>query len=124
MGRIKPILKAKGFISITLCKDDLERLRRDASKSTCRTVTAYCRKLLLGKPVRVFYRNQSFDSFIEEAIALRKEMELLRKLGTFTPAIVERIIFLQEEIKRTINKIFDHVRKNKPCSENSGNPPI
>ncbi len=114
MGANKQGKKKIYCLSVPLYKEDLERLKRDAANSTCRSRSAYCRKLLLGQPVRVFQRDQSFDSFINEAIALRKEMELLRRLGAFTPAITERIIFLQEEIKKCINNIFDHVRQNKP----------
>jgi len=76
-------------------------------------MSEYCRKVLLGKPVRVFCRDQSFDAFIEEAIALRKEMQAVREGGPFTPEGERRLITLQEEIKKCINKIFDHGSQNR-----------
>ena len=107
--------RKKVTLGICVSKDEQEQLKQDASKTTCRSFSAYCRKLLLGKPVRVFFRNQSFDAFIDEAIALRKEMESLRGKA-FTSATMERLIVLQEEIKKCINKIYDHVSQNKISS--------
>ena len=113
VNRSKP-RKGPG-VSVALYKEDLDRLKQDAKKSTCRSLSAYCRKLLLGRPVKVFFRDQSFDAFIEEAIVLRKEMEALREKA-FTAATMERLIVLQEEIKKCINKIYDHVCQNKTSS--------
>jgi len=101
------------FVQIGMYKEDLERLKQAVSSSTCRSLSEYCRKLLLNKPVSIFYRSQSFDAFIEEAIALRKEMETMRQGGMFTPDGEKRLIALQEEIKQCINKIYDYVRQDR-----------
>ena len=98
---------------VALYKEDLERLQRETKSSTCRTLSAYCRKLLLGKAVTVFYRNQSFDAFIEEVVALRKELEVLRQTLPFTMDAEVRIIAFQEGIKKCIHKIYDHVCQDK-----------
>jgi hypothetical protein len=115
--------KSKGhldsYVTVGLNKDDIEQLRRATSKSTCRTLSEYCRKLLLGKPIRVLYRDQSLDAFIDEAIALRNEMRALREKGPFTPERERQLITLQEEIKKCINKIFDHACQNKNKQRNS-----
>jgi len=87
-------------------EDDFERLQQGLAGSTCWTMTEYCRKLLTGKPVTVFYRNQSLDGFIHEAIALRKA---LQQIGQDH----ERLVPLLNDIKNCINKIYDHVRQNK-----------
>lgn len=106
-------------VGIRLKKEDFERLRQESSNSTCRTMSEYCRKLLLGKPVRVFYRDQSFDAFIDEVIVLRKDMEAIRQGGPFSLEGERRLIALQEEIKKCINKIFDHVCQNRKGPGNS-----
>lgn len=94
-------------------EEDVARLKEDVKNSIYRKPSEYYRKLLLGKPVTIFYRDQSFDAFVEEAIALRKEMETLLQGGVPTPDGEKRLITLQEEIKLCINKIYDYVRQNR-----------
>jgi hypothetical protein len=100
-------------VSVLMFKEDWDKLNEGLSKSTCRSMSEYCRKLLLRKPVTLLYRNQSFDVFVDEAIALRAEMERVRKDLPFSMENEIRLILLQEEVKKCIYKIFDHVCKNK-----------
>jgi len=100
-------------VNVALYKEELEHLRQAMLGSTCRSLNEYCRKLLFDNPVRVFYRDQSFDAFVEEAIVLRNEMQAVREKGPLTSDGERRLITLQEEIKRCINKIFDHVTQNR-----------
>jgi hypothetical protein len=100
-------------VSVLMFKEDLDKLKEGLARSTCRSMGAYCRKLLLGKPVTVLCRNQSFDAFVDEAIALRTEMEDVRKDFPFSKENELRLILLQEEVKKCISKIFEHVCKNK-----------
>ncbi len=93
-------------LHIHVSKEDFQRLQQGLANSTCWTMTEYCRKLLTGKPITVFYRNQSFDAFIEEAIILRKRLQLLGQGD-------ELLIPLIDDIKNCINKIYDHVCQNK-----------
>jgi hypothetical protein len=105
--------RMRSCVNFALHKEDLERLRKTVAHSTCRSVSEYCRKVALGKPVRVFYRDQSFDAFTDEVIALRKEMQAIRENGPLTSEGEQRLITLLEEIKKYINKIFDHVCKDQ-----------
>jgi len=87
--------------------EEFERLRQLFARSTCRTYGAYVRKVSLEEPVQMIVRNGSFDSFVEEVIALRKEMASVRDLGPFTPENQERLLRLQLDIQICINKIGD-----------------
>jgi len=100
------------YVHVALFAEDLEKLQAGMRNSTCRSLSEYCRGLLLGEPITLFYRDQSFDAFIEEAIVLRKEMRSLREELPFTDEGEQRLIALEGEIKLCINKIFDHVRQN------------
>ena len=115
----EPKRRLNSVVAVGLFKEDYDRLKRAKLNSVCRTMSEYCRKLLLGKPIRVYYRDQSFDAFVGEAIELRKEMEKIREGGTFSPEGERQLIALQEEIKKCINKIFDHVRQNRKGASNS-----
>ncbi|MDO6433052.1 hypothetical protein Q4E93_20760 [Flavitalea sp. BT771] len=100
-------------LEVAVSKEDLERVKKRLANSTCRNLTELVRKSVLGKPVITFTRSKSFDEFIEEAIALRKEMQTVRQTLPFTPEGEMRLIAIQAEIKTCINKIFDHVSQNK-----------
>jgi hypothetical protein len=100
-------------LQVAVSKEDLEKVKKRLTNSTCRTLTELVRKSVLGKPVTTFTRSRSFDEFIEEAIALRKEMQTVRQTLPFTLEGEMRLIAIQSEIKTCINKIFDHVRQDK-----------
>jgi len=89
------------------------KLQRDWANSTCRSVSEYVRKIILHQPVAIYYRNKSFDDFIEEAIALRNEMQLIRLDARLDMASQERLIQVQEAIKKSINQLVDYVRENQ-----------
>jgi len=57
-------------LNIRLSDQEWNKIQHHASATTCRNVSDYCRKVLLNKPVKVFYRNQSFDDFEEELVPL------------------------------------------------------
>jgi hypothetical protein len=46
-------------------------------QSTCRELSGYLRKILLGKPVTVRHRNQSLDDLIQALILLRGELNFI-----------------------------------------------
>ena len=62
-------------LNIRLDQKEWDKVHKLTSNSTCRSVSEYARKVLLEKPVRVFYRNQSFDDFEEQMIRLLPQLE-------------------------------------------------
>jgi len=81
--------------------------------STYRSHAEYFRKMILGQRITLFYRNKSFDEFIDEGIRLRNEMRALREeLPVATPDL-SALIALQEEAKTILIQIFNHVRQNR-----------
>ena len=83
------------------------------SRSTCLNHAEYLRKVALGQRITIFYRNKSFDEFLDEAIRLRNEMQTVReKLPAAIPDL-SVLIALQEKIKTILIQIFNHVRQNK-----------
>jgi 16S rRNA U1498 N3-methylase RsmE len=69
--------KDKWELNILMTKSEQEEFVKAFKCSTCRTMSSYARKLLLGDPVTVMYRNRSLDDFIESAVQLRKELKLV-----------------------------------------------
>lgn len=62
-------------LNIRLSQQEWERVKKMAANTTCRSISEYARQLLLDKPVRVFYRNQSFDDFEQLMIRLLADLE-------------------------------------------------
>jgi MobC-like protein len=114
-------------LQVRLSADEFDAINKRFSKTTCRKISEYGRKILLGKTVTVFNRNQSLDEFMGEMIQLRKELnyighnfnQAVRKLHTLEAcAQYQTWILFQESrqkqlqdkvssIQEKINKISD-----------------
>jgi hypothetical protein len=101
------------LLTIRLKVKEYERLKERFANTTCRSLNRYARNVLSNAPVKVFFRNKSFDEFVEEAILLRKEMQLIREHLPFTKDSENRLVELHLEIKESINKLADYVSKYK-----------
>src|ERR1700761_1653080 len=62
-------------LNIRLSQQEWDQVKSLSSDTTCRNVSEYARLLLLDKPVRVFYRNQSFDNFEQLMSRLLAELD-------------------------------------------------
>ena len=115
------------WLHIRLNEEDYNRINNQFSKSTCRKLSEYARRVLLDKVVTVNQRNQSLDDFMTEMIRLRNELnaignnfnQAVKKLHTLNQLtefktwlilneknqkiLVEKV----EEIKSKINQISD-----------------
>jgi hypothetical protein len=108
-------------LNIRLSQQEWERVRSLSSNTTCRNISEYARLLLLDKPVRVFYRNQSFDDLEQLMVRLLAELEdfgdkfeeVVSKIGepgTALPLLLAAhgdYAKKTEEIKEVIIKIAD-----------------
>jgi predicted DNA binding CopG/RHH family protein len=57
-------------IYIRLKERDFEAIQKRFSKTTCRKLSEYARRVLLDKVITVNHRNQSLDDFMTEMIRL------------------------------------------------------
>jgi hypothetical protein len=115
------------WLHLRLSLDEYAKLHKHFSKTTCRKMSDYSRKILLGKPLIGTYRNRSLDDFMAEMIQLRSQLnsignnfnQAIKKLHTLqqipefrswiiTYELEKQILLNQvEEIKNRINKIAD-----------------
>ncbi|HLZ86464.1 MAG TPA: hypothetical protein VKQ52_04475 [Puia sp.] len=82
-------------LGIPMTEEEHQAFMKGYKATVYRSISAYARKLLLGKPVQLIYRDRSLDDFIETAVKLRKELKLLLAKDSFTPSEKER---LQQDI--------------------------
>ena len=115
------------IVALRLSAQEFTLLDRKFKGSTCRKLSEYIRKVILEKPVAVYYRNGSLDDSVKELIRLRNELnnignnfnQAVKKLHTLdqiaefkswiiTYELDKRRLLLQiDEIKKQINKTAD-----------------
>jgi hypothetical protein len=70
-------LGRKRIIGLRLTGDEYGLLEKNWKKSTIRKLSEYVRRVLFGKAVTVYTRNQSLDELVSELILLRKELNAI-----------------------------------------------
>ncbi|HEV7780314.1 MAG TPA: plasmid mobilization relaxosome protein MobC [Chitinophagaceae bacterium] len=69
--------KRNKWKNIRFTENELECLQRKFQHSTSSQLSHYMREILLGRPVVIKYRNESLDNFMEELIAMKKELNAI-----------------------------------------------
>jgi len=100
-------------IYVSLPPEEYEKVRSYLSKTTCRSLSQYARKRIIGEPVTVYYRDQSYDEFIEVGIQLKKRLDGLLLKNVFTDIDRQDLTREIRIIKELLTKIYDHVRQTK-----------
>lgn len=65
------------IIQARMNDQEFERFQSYRKKSSEKKDSTYLRKVALQEPVTVFYRNQSADDFLTEAIRLKRELNAI-----------------------------------------------
>jgi hypothetical protein len=112
------------WLHLRLKPEEYEKIHQQFSKTTCRKLSDYARKILLGKPLIATTRNQSLDDFMAEAIRLRNDLngignnfnQAVKKLHTLNqiPEFMHWIITYEIEKQILFNKIDEiknHIKK-------------
>jgi len=101
-------------VHVRLTDQEFEKIQAQFSRSTCRKLSEYIRRVLLSKPVTMNQRNQSLDDFMAEMITLRNE---LNAIGNNYNQTVKRLHTLDdlEDIKTwlMINEAARKIIQNK-----------
>jgi len=62
------------WLTVRLNDEEYAELQRLFKNTTCRQLSDYVRRIMLGRPVNVKYRNASVDDFLTDMIAMKKEL--------------------------------------------------
>jgi hypothetical protein len=108
------------ILTLRLNDEEKQKLNRLFSRAQCNSLSEYARDVLLEEPIRIKYRNQSADEFLEEMILLKKELNALgnnfnqavHKLHTLdhVPEIKAWAI-MNESSKKLFMKKVDEIRE-------------
>jgi methyl-accepting chemotaxis protein len=109
------------WLHLRLKPDEYEKLYKEFSKTTCRKLSEYSRKILLSKPIIATHRNQSIDDLMTEAIKLRNELnglgnnfnQAVKKLHTLQqiPEFRNWITTYETDRKTVLNKV-EEIKNN------------
>ncbi|MDP4244554.1 MAG: plasmid mobilization relaxosome protein MobC [Bacteroidota bacterium] len=62
-------------MTIRVSPEEYASLQEKYKKTTCRSMSEWCRDLIFQNPVTVYYRNESLDEFLTLAIAIKNELQ-------------------------------------------------
>jgi len=100
-------------VSVGFQREEWALVEKKIANSTCRSISAYIKKVVLGEPVTVFYRSKSFDEALPEVILLRKELHAVCAHAPFDKANQEKVIAIMEAIMERIDKMAENVLENR-----------
>lgn len=69
--------KRTKWLHIRLTDKEHDKIHKKYSKTTCKKLSDFARKVLLDKAVTVNVRNQSLDDLMTELIALKEELNAI-----------------------------------------------
>ena len=78
----------KFWLNIRLTEAEHRHMMQAFSRTTDKKLSSYARKLLLGKPVKIIYKDATLDAFVQEMVVLRKE---LNGIGNNFNQLIKRI---------------------------------
>ncbi len=104
---MKPGRKYNRPLGFYLDEQEHEGFIQAYKNSLCRTKSEYARRLLLGKPVTVVYRNRSLDDFIEEAVRIRKALKAVLAMSAMSQTEKEAFKTGLNEIMLELHKIIE-----------------
>jgi len=112
--------KRNKWKNIRFTEKELESLQKKFRSSTSSQLSHYMREILLRRPVVIKYRNESLDSFMEELISMRQELnaignnlnQAVKKLHTLkTIPEFRQWIANHESIQQGVDERTKHIEK-------------
>ena len=102
----------KKCLIIYMNQDEKNKFKEAKARSTCRTLSEYGRKVLLGEPVTIYHRDQSLDDITENFIQFHEEVDKLQNNDTITDIDKTRIFQQVENIRDMLTKYNQHVSQD------------
>ncbi|HEX9512687.1 MAG TPA: plasmid mobilization relaxosome protein MobC [Puia sp.] len=85
--------KRTKWLTIRMTETEYLQVEKLAGETACQTLSEYARKVVLGKPIVMRYRNQSLDDFLSEILELRHALD---NIGSNFNQAVRRLYSLRQ----------------------------
>jgi len=104
--------KRDNQIIIYLTASEDKAFREAFARSSDSKLSVFGRRLLLGKPVRTYYRDRAFDEFIEVVLGFRRDISLILERQEWNEGEKASLRNRIQEMHELHIKIYDHVQQN------------
>ena len=101
----KPVNNKRPELRVRYKPEEFARLKKECARSAYNQIGTYARKMTLGEPIEIVYRNGSFDFFVEVIVRLRKELEAIRNKNELSPEERQLLVGIHQQIQRAIEQI-------------------
>jgi len=100
-------------VNVCMSTKQYEQLWTAFQNSLEPSMSAYVRKILFGRPVKVLCRDQSYDEFIEAAIQVKKNLTIILAQKWISKEGEAELRCKLSEMIALLIKIDDYVLRNK-----------
>jgi len=113
--------KRTKWLTVRMTEEEFKTFEALSHQSTCSNHSEYARKMVLGKPIVLRYRNQSLDDFTTGMLQLKRELkvisgdfnQMVRKLHSLRHlSELQQWILLNEQDKTRLAKQIDTISTN------------
>lgn len=107
------------WLHLRLSEAELKKIQAGFSQSVKRKRSEYVRDIILGKPITIYTRNQSFDNVVAEIILLKNELKAIgnnlnqsvKKLNSYSrDAEIKSWAMLNESAKDIFFKKLEQIQ--------------
>jgi hypothetical protein len=107
------------WLHIRLTEKEHEKIKKKYSKTTCKKLSDFARKVLLDKAVTVNIRNQSLDDLMTELFALKEEInaignnynQLVKRLHSLNHSSeIKSWLLLHESARKILINKMDEIK--------------
>jgi hypothetical protein len=95
------------LLNFTCTEEEYQKILEQYRNTTDRSLSAYARKMLLGKPVTINYRDRSMDDLIDTLAGLQTTLETIIEKKDWDPRKVAELFGLLKDIKSVTYKIAE-----------------
>jgi len=103
----KPVNNQRPELRVRYTAEEFARLKQAFARTAYNQIGTYARKMTLGEPITILYRNESFDVFVEVVGRLRTELAAVRTKDGLSPEDRQLLIGTHQKIQEAIENIVN-----------------
>ena len=103
----KPVNNQRPELRVRYKPEEFVRLKKAFAQTAYNQIGTYARKMTLGEPIEIVYRNGSFDLFIEVVARLHTELVAVRTKEGLSMEDRQLLIAVHQKIQQAIDKIVE-----------------
>ena len=103
----KPVDNKRPELRVRYTPEEFALLKKAFARTAYNQIGTYARKMTLGEPIAIVYRNGSFDLFVEVVARLHTDLAAIRTKEGLTPEERQLLIGIHQKIQQAIDKLVE-----------------